>query len=363
MSTLGLPQIEVTFKQLATSLITRSAKGIVCLIIKDDTNKTFSVKTYSDVATLVADKALYTLSNYNALYDAFLGSPSKLIVVRIDIAAVLSTALTIAQYQTFNYMAFIDGTAADQNALVVWVKAQNLVRYKRIKAVTYKATTTDDEHIINFYNDNVKRIADGAQIAGHLYLGRLAGIFAGLPMTQSATYFKLTDLESLTEVASVATSIGAGNLVLTNLEGSIVIARGINSLQTITTNGKTDDWKYITIVEAMDLIYEDVKVTFRDDYVGKYKNNSSNQTLLVSSINKYYRDLANELVLDDSYNNVSFIDIAGMRAAWISKGMDMTGKTDEEVRKMTIGTDVYVAGDLKILNAIEGLKFAISMAS
>lgn len=361
MSTLGLPSIEVTFKQLAASLINRSAKGVVCLIIHDDTNKTFDIKAYNDIAQVLEDEALYTAGNYNAVYDAFLGSPLKVIVCRIDVADALSVALAHIQYQAFNYLALIDSTVADHNALVVWVKSQNLNRYKRIKVVTYKATVTDDEHVLNLTNDTVTRGSEEDAIAGHLYLGRLAGIFAGLPATQSGTYYKLTDLKAVSEVADIGASIGAGNLVITNKEGTILIARAVNTLQTIGSNGKTDDWKFIATVETMDMMYEDIKTTFQNDFVGKYKNNSSNQTLWISSNNGYFRDLAREQVLDDGYNNVATINTAAMKAAWEALGKDMTGKTEEEIRKLTIGTDVYTEGDVKILNAIEGLKFAIGM--
>ena len=44
-----MPKIEVTFRQQATSLIARSARGVAVLIVRDDTNKTFTHKQYADL--------------------------------------------------------------------------------------------------------------------------------------------------------------------------------------------------------------------------------------------------------------------------------------------------------------------------
>lgn len=55
-----MPTIEVVFKQLAGSLIERSERGIAILIVKDDTDQSFSYKSYSDITQLDEDKEKYT---------------------------------------------------------------------------------------------------------------------------------------------------------------------------------------------------------------------------------------------------------------------------------------------------------------
>lgn len=114
-------------------------------------------------------------------------------------------------------------------------------------------------HVVNFINTKVKRKADNAEIAGHLYMGRLAGLFAGLSMDMSATCYKLTDLESVTDVADIETQINGGSLALMNDEGNVLIARAVNSLKTLSED-QIEDEKFIAIVEAIDMMYEDIKI-------------------------------------------------------------------------------------------------------
>ena len=43
-----MPKIEITFRQKAVSLISRSERGIAILIVRDDTNKTFTQSLSGD---------------------------------------------------------------------------------------------------------------------------------------------------------------------------------------------------------------------------------------------------------------------------------------------------------------------------
>lgn len=358
---IGLPIIDIAFKKAASTAVSRSSRGIACLVIKDATDTT-AYKEYTKLSDLVADKAKYTADNYNALTDAFLGSPSKLIAVRIAAAdGKIDDALNLLINKSFNWMSYIDNTTADQTAVVTWVKAQNLTRTKKIKAVVYNATTPDDMHVVNFINTKVKRKADNAEIAGHLYMGRLAGLFAGLSMDMSATCYKLTDLESVTDVADIETQINGGSLALMNDEGNVLIARAVNSLKTLSED-QIEDEKFIAIVEAIDMMYEDIKNTFKNTYAGKFKNSLDNQILFISAINTYFKTLAADDVLDENYSNAAGINIDAQKKAWVDYGKtEALTWDDATVKNNTFKTNMYLSGDIKILNAIEDLSFNITM--
>lgn len=47
-----LPKINIIFKQLATSFIQRSERGIAILIVRDDTDGGNGYATYSDITEL-----------------------------------------------------------------------------------------------------------------------------------------------------------------------------------------------------------------------------------------------------------------------------------------------------------------------
>lgn len=64
-----MPKIEISFEQRAVSLIGRSERGIAILIVRDDTDKSFTHKQYADLSAAQADESLYTADNYNAICD------------------------------------------------------------------------------------------------------------------------------------------------------------------------------------------------------------------------------------------------------------------------------------------------------
>ena len=81
--------------------------------------------------------------------------------------------------------------------------------------------------------------------------------------------------------------IDEGWLCLFNDDGDIRIARGVNSLVTITST-ETEDMQKIIIVESMNMIREDIYGEYKNNYVGKYKNHYDNQCLFISAVNGYF---------------------------------------------------------------------------
>lgn len=354
---MGLPQIIINFTQKASSAIERSERGIVCLLIKDATaeGRQYSYELVSQVSS---DD--WTAANYQVIRDTMLAGPSKVIVVRMGEDEEFSDVKEIVDSLSFNWMAApgLEG----QSAIVDYVKDRNKTsKGRRIKAVVYNATNPDDEHVVNFQNTSVKRADDEEAISGSLYLGRIAGLLAALPFTRSATYYQLTDLESVTEPADVDSAIDKGGFVIINDYGEPKIGRGVNSLQTLSDN-QTEDWKSIVIIEAMDLMLEDIYTSFKDDYVGKYKNKYENQCTFLSAVNRYFAELAGEDVLDPEYDNHAEIDIEAQRNAWLSIGKEEAASWDEQtVKSNTYKKNVFIAGEVKILDAMEDLTFSIDV--
>lgn len=354
---MGRPTIDIIFKQLATSAVDRSARGIVALIVRDDTNVTFSTIEYESAADI--ESAKFTAANVQYITDCFFGNPSKVIVIRIAVAGLIADALTIAAGLKFNWIGEAVGITADQTAISTWIKTQETNK-RTFKAVVFNATAPDCKHVVNLVNTNVTFNDTRALQTGEKYVATLLGIFAGLPLNMSSTYFKCTNLKSVVEPADVDASINLGNLVLFNDENYVKIGAGVNSLVTITTTN-TADMQQIGIVEAMDLMLEDIRSTFKDEYVGLYKNKYDNQVLLISAINSYLNTLEIEEVLDNAYNNTVKVDVAAQKLAWQGVGKDTSIWSDQVTRNNTFKNTVFLNGDVKILGAIENLKFNISM--
>ena len=85
--------------------------------------------------------------------------------------------------------------------------------------------------------------------------------------------------------------------------------------------------------------------------------------MFISAVNSYFRQLAREEILDPSFDNRSFVDVEYQREKWLSIGKtEAADWTEAQVKEMTFKSWIYLAGNIKILDAIEDLKFRITMA-
>ena len=164
-------------------------------------------------------------------------------------------------------------------------------RIRKVKALVTGQESADDIHVVNVANTAVTIRGEASSTAMALYLPRLGGVLAACPMDESVTYKALEDLASAEPVEDVDASIDGGDLVLFADDDAVRIARGVNTLQTITGD-LTEDMKKIAVVEAMDLIQEDIIRTFKAYYLGKRKNTADNQALFVADILAYLTSLS-----------------------------------------------------------------------
>lgn len=361
-----MPKISVIFQQKAASLMTRSERGIAILIVKDDTNKEFTHKQYTDLTALEADKELYTAENYSAISDMLMFAPYQSHVFRIDAEGLLSDALSeITRTVKTGWITIAGMDQEDANALVSWIKSQE-ARYKSYKAVVYQAgTASDSMHIVNFVNETVTFSDDRGEKSGVYYLPSLLAIFAICNVTRGCTNYLCSNLSFVGEVESNDEAVGAGKFILFNDEDSTVrIGQGINSLTTTDGKTKTEDMKFIETVEAMDLMRDDITSTFRREYLGQYRNSRDNQMLFIATLNNsYFRQLSQENILDPDYTNAATIDVEAQRAAWLATGKTEAAEWDDDtVKAMPFKRTVYLAGDVKILGSMTDLIFSINIA-
>lgn len=352
---MGKPTIDVVFKQLATTAISRSARGIVALIIRDETDTTFSIKEFNVISDIKTE--LFTSENLSLLKDCFFGSPSKVIVVRISLTDDIAVALSMAAGLAFDY---IGGALSqgDQTELANWIKGQSDLK-RTFKGVTWGTFIADHECVINLCNTSVEFSDSRGVSSGEKYIPTLLGILAGIPLNKSVTYFKCLNLKSVTEVESIDEKIDDGNLVLFKDEGYVKIAAGVNTLTTLSVT-KIEDMKQIGFVEAMHLISKDIKSTFKE-WIGNYKNKYDNQVLLITSIMAYFKSLEKEEVLDDQYKNTVDVNVNAQRQAWLSIGKDISLWDDQQVKNNSYKRSVFLLGDIKILGAIENLALDLNL--
>ena len=76
----------------------------------------------------------------------------------------------------------------------------------------------------------------------------------------------------------------------------------------------------------------------------------------------YFKNLAREDVLDPDYANTAGVDVDAQKAAWEAVGTDTSGWDDATAKKRTFKSAMFLAADVKMLDAIEDLKFVVNMA-
>ena len=354
---MGLPTISVEFKKLATTATARSSRGILAVILQDDTKTGFTNKTYTALDEV--DKTDWTDANYKILSRAFSAGPYQVIAVRVGGEDTMTNAQTILDQLSYNWVCAVPATF--QAGLVTYVKGINTPRrIRKAKALVSGQTSADDMHIVNVANTKVTIKGESTATDINNYLPRLAGVLAACPMDESVTFEALDDLDSVEAVTNLDSTIDSGNLCLFADDDTIRIARGVNTLKTITGD-LTEDMKKITVVEAMDLIQEDIIRTFKGSYLGRVKNTADNQALFVSDVLTYLESLAAENVVD-SEGITCAVDVSAMRSAWEAAGVSTSDMTDAQIRKKTYRSQVFIVAQAHILDAMEDMKMVFTMS-
>lgn len=383
---MGAPSIDISFIEKAISAITRGERGIVMLWVKDTLPapaiNPVTVVTESDVPEGLSD---VTVEQVKLAMIGYVNAPKKVIVYCMGIAedaeeAEIDTgyqkAMEVAETIRFDYLAIptveTDGKGED---IASWVKAMRETKKKKIKAVLPNVAA-DNEGIINFTTeksiktemvtgkDGTKTIVDTIYTAEQ-YCARIAGLIAGTPMAIACTYAPLPELSDCTRLTDNDTPIDKGEFIIFYDGEKVKVVRGVNSFIT-TVDGKGDSFKKIKIVEAMDMINDDIIKTAQDSYLGKYANTYSNKCLLITAISSYFAQLKRDDVIS-SYS-VS-LDAEAIRIYLKGKGMQATldnGEvkevdecSDEEIITADTGASVFLTGNVKILDAIEDIKMPI----
>lgn len=360
----GLPNIDIVFKQKAVTAVLRSERGILAILVADEKQtegvKRFTYKRGADVS----DKD-YSAENYTAIKRAFDVAVNKVHVFRYASTVELTDVFKEVEKVRINYIC--TNVKANQQELANYARQYNTDNQgHKIVCVVANIETADYKYIINLKGTG-GTLKDDKTVTAEDYVIRIASTLCNLPMNRSLTYYVFSDLKTwddsyIDSENPIGAWITKGYLTLINDDDEVKCGRAVNSLVTFTSTD-TEDMSHIIIVESMNLILEDIYTTFKDYYVGKYKNTLSNQRLFISSVNSYFRTLQGEEILDDAYDNHAGIDIETQRNAWTGIGKtEAEDWTDLKVQQMSFRTNVYLAGDVKITNCMEDLHFEIALA-
>ena len=366
----GLPQVLINFRTQGTTAIKRSARGIVAMILHDGGKNEIQQFRISDTAD-IPDEIL-SAKSVELVKLCLKGTPRRVLLYVIPDADTeiepdghltgQNDVLDLIQSVKWNWVCNPTSTGTEQADLSSWVIAQRNNKRKTFKAVCAKQAA-DHEGVVNFCTDDIVA-ENGTDENGDpvyttynavQYTARIAGILAGLALDRSATYFSLTEVQSVESYTDIDERIDKGQLLLFDEQdgNGVKIARACNSLITFTTD-KGEDFRYIKIIEALDMITDDVRDTFKKYYVGKVINDYNHKMLFITAVLVYFDEIKGNVLDRDGKNTVDIDEQAQLNYAKL-KGEKTEDMSAMEIRKYNTGTKVMLAGNIKPVNAMEDL--------
>lgn len=368
----GMPQIIINFRTKGTTAIKRSARGIVAMILHNETKDEIHNYTIRDVSD-IPDTGL-TDENVDLIKKCLLGTPLRILVytlpnTNVDSATKDQTdVLKMLANIKWNWLCAPTATTQEQNDLASWIKTQRSNKHKTFKAVL-SDQAADHEGIVNFCTNNIKVRTDTDSLGNHVYTtytavqytARIAGILAGLALDRSATYFKLTEVESVEVYEDIDTLIDKGELLLIDEQDGdgVKIARACNSLTTFTTD-KGEEFRKIKIIEGIDMVTDDIRDTFKKYYVGKVINDYNHKMLFISAILVYFSEIKGNVLDADATNTVD-IDTTWQSNYAKLHGDDPTTMSVMEIRQYNTGDTLALVGDIRFVDAMENLKIDFTL--
>ena len=372
----GLPQVLINFRTQGTTAIKRSARGIVAMILHDGGKNEIQQFRISDTAD-IPDEIL-SAKSVELVKLCLKGTPRRVLLYVIPDADTeiepdghltgQNDVLDLIQSVKWNWVCNPTSTGTEQADLSSWVIAQRNNKRKTFKAVCAKQAA-DHEGVVNFCTDDIVA-ENGTDENGDpvyttynavQYTARIAGILAGLALDRSATYFSLTEVQSVESYTDIDERIDKGQLLLFDEQdgNGVKIARACNSLITFTTD-KGEDFRYIKIIEALDLITDDVRDTFKKYYVGKVINDYNHKMLFITAVLVYFDEIKGNVLDRDGKNTVDIDEQAQLNYAKL-KGEKTEDMSAMEIRKYNTGTKVMLTGNIKPVNAMEDLTINFTM--
>lgn len=358
---MGLPSIDISFREAGAKALERGKKGTVALILEDTLQAgAIEISGITEIPTGLND------FNKKQVELAFLGyqTPPKKIILYIvpvgtELAPVSYTeAKEYLETVKWNYLAIPEISEADVPSIGTWIKSLRSTKRKKVKAVLPNHPG-DHEGIINVTTAWMK--TKDQEYTAAEYCARIAGLLSGTPLSIASTFAPLPeviDCEKLT-IEEYNSRIDAGEFMLYHDGEKVKVARGVNSLVT-TTESKLNSFKKIKIVETMDLIYDDIRMTAEDNYLGKYANSYDNKCLLITAVKGYLEGLEREGVLLKGASVVE-IDMDAQKAYLKATGYAVEEMSTKEIKEAETDDKVFLKASIKILDAIEDITLPIAI--
>lgn len=349
---MGLPIIDISFKQLAKSAVVRSQRGIVALILKDTAKTSLTVFDEGDIPSSLTE------ANQGLIKDVLKGAPNKIELYVLGTEGQISEALTYFEGVEFNLMCMPSAETSDVTAIKAFIKKMNdVVKYKCDAIIANDKA--DSEAMINYTAKNI--VVNGESVTTANHTARIAGLIEGTPLHQSITFATLSDVDAIENLTKeqADTRINNGELILVREMGKVRVARGVNSLTTLTDT-KGNAFQKIKLRKTLNLIHNDLRRVIVEKYIGKVPNNYDNKCILITEIKNYLDELSSEQLIE-KVNTVG-IDLTAQKK-WLkdNTNLDVNTMSEQEIKEANTQSNVFIAISLKVVDAMEDILVSVEI--
>ena len=351
---LGLPSVNIVFKQEGITAIERGERGIVALVLRD--TKALGGHTVYDITDCPQE-----LSEENRVFiaDALKGNTNAPLRVELFVLGAddeVVNALDYFENTKFDYICSPSFTSEENTEVATWVKAQRDDEGVMVKAVLANVKG-DHEGIINFATEGI--VTEAKTYSAVEFTPRIAGLIAGTSLRIATTYANLPEVIEVPyeKKANVEAKVGEGQLVIFKQSGEYRIARGVNSLTT-TSEVKGEAFQKIKLVDVMDLMTNDIRKTCNKSYIGKYANSYDNKCILMTAIEGYLDQLVLDGLIERNTVKVE-IDMEAQKAYLKSLGINISEMREQEIKEYNTRDKVFISISCKILDAIEEINLRV----
>ncbi len=357
------PSVTIHFRQLASTLIERGGERPVVILAKEaEEGGVFEKLDLLNGAVTAEDMSKYSADNNDDLAKsvnlAIAASPNSIYITTMKSGELLKT---LYREELTNAITAAGCEGSCEKDLKTAYKTFNNTYGVFVMCVGNDKTTHDTRYICANTED-VKYYNDDEELSEYNVLCMYAGAIAACGCERSLTNYTLpcTRAEYTAEFGSEPDLAKAGQLGAEMKGGKVRVIAGVNTAE--VSGDVTEDMQYIEVINTMDVIAGDIARTFINYYRGAYKNDYDNQLLFIAAINEYFRQLANEDILDPDYSNTAGIDAAEQRAAWVAQGHAEAADWDEQtVKERSFKRMVFLQADIKVCQSMESLTMYITL--
>lgn len=355
---IGVPKLTIAFEKAAELVTLRLKNGVVALIIRDS-GVTAGLYPLGIEEDIPAGLGTTNVEYVQRAFTGWTNRPRQVLLAVIGPATgegdtegtPITAGADLLAASDFDYLAAPpDVTQAELKSIQSWLaQARKGYCIGKLVAADFAA---DDMAVINFCASGI-RVGE-TTYTGAQYCSRIAGILAGTPISGSATYAQLSEVTGVDAIEDPDGAVDAGKLILLHDGRKAKLARGINSLQTISDD-IPEDLRKIKIVEAVDLIRAQSRLVIEDSYIGQMPNSYDNKLLLVTQLQSFLSQLEGEGILARNSSWVE-LDLDKQRSWLKEQGVAVEDMTDIEVLQEDTGSWVFICMGGQVLDAMEDFR-------